>query len=111
MNLFVEALSTHASAIPLFVAIAVLVAAPLRAQAADVATGEKAFMRVCAMCHAADALGADGPPLLPLKHDVQEFLDLARGGRGMMPPLPAATITDDEIAAVVLYLASLKADK
>lgn len=111
MKLFVGTRAKHPSAIALFAAVVVLGAAPSRARAADVATGEKAFMRVCAMCHAADALGGDGPPLLPLNHDAQEFLEIARGGRGMMPPLPAATITDAEISSVALYLASLKADK
>ncbi len=109
MKLLGETLSKQAMAFALFAAVTALAATPSRA--ADVAAGEKAFLRVCAMCHADDALGADGPPLLPLKHDAQEFLDLARGGRGMMPPLPAATITDDEIASVVLYLARLNANK
>ena len=111
MTLFGRTLSRHASALALFAAVAIPTAAPLQAQAADIATGEKAFMRVCANCHAADALGADGPPLLPLKHGAEEMLQIARGGKDMMPPLPAATITDDEINSVALYLASIKADK
>lgn len=90
-------------------AIAFLAAAPWAAQAADIATGEKAFMRVCANCHAPDALGAEGPPLLPLVHGPQTILEITRSGLNMMPPLPTATITDDEIASVALYLASKKA--
>ena len=107
MTLFGRSLSMHASTVAVFAAVT-LVASP-RAQAADIAKGEKAFMRVCATCHAPDALGADGPPLLPLKHGAEEFLQIARGGKDMMPALPAATITDDEIRSVALYLATIKA--
>ena len=102
MAFSVRFLFKRTAAIALFAAVAV------PTQAADVATGQKAFMRVCAMCHAPDALGADGPPLIPLSHGAQEILDIARSGRNMMPPLPAATITDDEISSVVLYLATIK---
>ena len=73
------------------------------AYAAD-GPGKKAFQRVCAECHGDQGEGADGPPIAPPPHAAQEVLNIARSGRGNMPLLPRATITDEEILAVIAYL-------
>jgi len=72
--------------------------------------GAKAFQRVCAGCHGADAMGGDpGPPLIPFQHQGPGLVSIARAGKGEMAPLPRKQITDDEILAVATYLATLSA--
>lgn len=68
------------------------------------ADGKKAFERVCSESHGDAGEGGEGPPLIPRPHPAKEILNIARTGRGNMPPLPRATITDEEILAVVAYL-------
>ena len=68
------------------------------------ADGKKAFERVYSEYHGDAGEGSDGPPLIPPPHPAKEILNIARTGRGNMPPLLRATITDDEILAVVVYL-------
>ncbi len=74
---------------------------------ADDTAGKAAFERICAMCHGESGEGAEGPPLVPLKHGAQEILGFVRNGRGNMPPQPRSAITNDEIAAVAAYLGTL----
>jgi len=70
--------------------------------------GAKAFQRVCAGCHGADAMGGDpGPPLIPFQHQGPGLVSIARAGKGEMAPLPRKQITDDEILAVATYLTML----
>lgn len=74
---------------------------------ADDAVGKAAFERICAMCHGESGEGAEGPPLIPLKHSAAEILGFLRNGRGNMPPQPRSAITNDEITAVAAYLGTL----
>jgi tetratricopeptide (TPR) repeat protein len=71
--------------------------------------GKAAFERVCGLCHGPQGRGDIGPALVPMTHDVNEVLDIAREGRGMMPQLSSKTITDADIVNVVQYLKSLSA--
>ena len=79
----------------------------LSAQAAD-NPGLTPYTRVCGQCHGPDGKGDRGPPLVPMEREVSEILEIAREGRGMMPPLSEKTISDAEIKQVVEYLRTIK---
>ena len=75
--------------------------------AADAKKGKEVFERICAECHGPMGEGDKGPPLVPLLHQPDGMIAIARAGKGEMPPWPRATVSDDEIRIVAAYLKSL----
>jgi mono/diheme cytochrome c family protein len=75
------------------------------AQSAD-PVGKAAFNRTCAACHGSDGQGGAAPGIVPLDKDVAEVIAIVREGIGEMPPIGPATLTDEEVLAVVTYLKS-----
>jgi len=71
------------------------------------AAGKQAFERICAECHGDMGEGDKGPPLVPMIHEAQGLISIARAGKGEMPPLPRKVITDQEIQEIAAYLKSL----
>lgn len=86
----------------LVVAIGTLVA-----QESPDPAGKASYDRVCAPCHGPEGRGLVGPRLVPLEKDVTEMLAIIREGRGEMPPTGTGTISDEAMASIVAYLASL----
>ena len=80
---------------------------PIAKAQESISAGKASFDRVCGLCHVPQGRGDVGPPLVPMTHERDEVLDIAREGRGMMPPLSQKTISDDEIVNVWQYLKSL----
>lgn len=81
--------------------------------------GKGAFDVSCAACHGTDAAGSDkGPPLVhdiynPGHHGDAAFLAAVKRGTpnhhwnfGDMPPQPG--VTDDDLAAITLYIRELQ---
>src|SRR6202030_2357749 len=52
-----------------------------------VSAGKASFERVCGLCHGPQGRGGIGPALVPMTHESDEVLDIAREGRGMMPAI------------------------
>jgi mono/diheme cytochrome c family protein len=77
------------------------------ASAAD-ADGQTAYGRVCAKCHGTKGEGGEGPPLVPLYHEEAQVMAVVRGGQGKMPAVTSSDISDEEITAVVAYLAKFE---
>lgn len=97
--------------------VAVAVAVPHLSEAA--LDGKAAFDRSCVACHGANAAGSEsGPPLVhpfykPAHHaDAAFYVAVQRGVQqhhwrfGAMPPQPQ--VTDEEVAAIVLYVRELQ---
>ncbi|MBS0507721.1 MAG: cytochrome c [Proteobacteria bacterium] len=96
----------HAAAL----AAALLAAAPARAdEAAQMARGKLLFTTAtpaCALCHTlkdAGAEGAIGPVLDELQPDAARVARALRDGIGAMPSF-RATLSEDDIAALALYV-------
>jgi mono/diheme cytochrome c family protein/nitrate reductase gamma subunit len=64
----------------------------------------------CAGCHGPTAMGGLGPPLAETKRSLQEFKQIVREGRGMMPATPPTEISDEEIGAIHAWVRSTKLD-
>ena len=73
----------------------------------DPPPGKAPFERVCAACHGDDAKGNQGPSLVPLTLEYDEFLAQVRNGGGEMKQISRAEMTDDEVKQVFEYLKSL----
>ena len=87
---------------------AITMAAVIRSAGAQTPPPGKApYDRVCSVCHGPDAHGDAGPGLVPLEHDLDEVMVIVREGRGQMPPVVPARLSDDEIKQIVAYLKSL----
>jgi cytochrome c553 len=105
-NCFRYFLSTNMKIILILLAI-LLVSGPIAKAQDPITAGKASFDRVCGLCHGPNGRGDMGPALVPMTHELDEVLDIAREGRGMMPPVSPKTISDDEIANVVRFLKSL----
>jgi len=79
------------------------------AAAQDEQAGKQAFDRVCKVCHGEDGKGGAGPTLVPFDRELEDVMTIVRDGTGQMPPIAAERVSDDELAAIVRYLKSLKA--
>src|SRR5713101_6664619 len=73
-------------------------------------SGREPFARVCAACHGLDAKGKVGPSLLPFDRDYQEVRGIVREGRGEMPAISPADVSDEELMNIVRYLKTLSSD-
>jgi alcohol dehydrogenase (cytochrome c) len=82
---------------------------PFEADPAAIRAGRTLFASRCAICHDADAKGAQGPDLTVLwmagKSDAQVFESVRRGVENTVMPPSAAS--DEEIWAIVAYLRSI----
>lgn len=54
----------------------------------------------CVGCHGINAMGGLGPPIARTKLGSEEFLNLVRHGKGMMPATPAFQLADVDARAV-----------
>ena len=72
------------------------------------AAGQASFSRVCAACHGATGEGGKAPPIVPLVYPQDQVTVIVRSGQGEMPPIARAALSDDELAAIVAYLAQIK---
>jgi mono/diheme cytochrome c family protein len=89
-------------------AVLLLVIASLsRAAMAQEPPGKAVYLRVCAVCHGADAMGKTGPALLPFDREYLEVRGIVRDGRGEMPAVSPADVTDEELVQIVAYLKKL----
>jgi mono/diheme cytochrome c family protein len=79
-------------------------ASPERGQAGEDQRGQAAFARACSSCHGADAKGQNGPALLPFEREFLEVRGIVRDGRGEMPSISPADVSDEELAQIVAYL-------
>jgi mono/diheme cytochrome c family protein len=68
--------------------------------------GQIAFVRACSSCHGVDAKGQNGPALLPFEKEYAEVRGIVRDGRGEMPSISPADVSDDELTQIVAYLKS-----
>lgn len=105
------------TAAPPVAPVAAPATAPASTPAVENAVGKKAYVAVCAMCHAAGVAGAPKPgnkadwdPRIAqgndtlYKHTIEGFT----GAKGMMPARGASnTLTDDELKAAVDYMVAL----
>jgi mono/diheme cytochrome c family protein len=73
----------------------------------DANAGERAFNRVCAVCHGPRGRGDAAPALLPFDRSLLEVTAIVRDGRGEMPPVSGRTLSDQELGHIVEYLRSL----
>lgn len=70
--------------------------------------GATAFARTCAACHGPNGEGAKAPPIVPLAYMLDQVSVVVRSGQGEMPPIPKASLSDEELSAIVAYLSQLK---
>jgi ubiquinol-cytochrome c reductase cytochrome c subunit len=81
------------------------------ANAADAARGKQVFDRVgCWQCHGYEGQGANtGPKLAPEPMDVEALRSFLRNSASTtMPPYSAKILSDEEVADIQAYLASVK---
>jgi alcohol dehydrogenase (cytochrome c) len=90
------------------VAALTVVSAAQNASRAQVDMGKAAFDRRCQPCHGNEAAGGLGPPLVPFTHDDKSLLGIVRNGGNDMVASTVADISDAEVAAVGVYLRTLK---
>ncbi len=74
----------------------------------SVASGRKLFLKNCAVCHAADAHGDDGPDLHDIGWTDDEIASRIRKGKAGQMTSFAAKLKPEEIRALVAYVQSLK---
>jgi mono/diheme cytochrome c family protein len=71
--------------------------------------GKAPFERVCATCHGEDAKGNQGPSLVPLNLEYDEFVAQVRNGGSEMKQITKSEMSDEEVKQVFAYLKSLDA--
>lgn len=74
-------------------------------QSQDVAGGEQLFNDVCGACH----VDGDAPNLNEHAHSAAMVRMTVREGDGQMPPLSAAQLSDEDLEAILAYMASVHA--
>jgi len=81
------------------------------ASAASVETPEEVWSSTaCAGCHGANAHGGFGPPLAGTTLSYTKFLNLVRGGKGMMPATSPAELPDGELRTLYDHVHGMKLD-
>ena len=79
--------------------------------ASDIRDGKQIFeTHRCAGCHGNDAQGlrdTGAPGIAPPTVSLPDFVKLVRNPAGTMPPFPAESVSDAELAKVYAYLQSL----
>jgi mono/diheme cytochrome c family protein len=84
--------------------------APAPALAGDAASGERTFTAYCSVCHAVGARGFIGPKIGGINWTTPGLHAIVRGGvggYGSMPAFNADAVSDQKIADIAAYLASL----
>jgi quinoprotein glucose dehydrogenase len=66
--------------------------------------GQAAYVRACAACHSVDFKGKNGPALMPFDKELLEVRGIVRDGRGEMPAISLADVSDEELTQIVAYL-------
>jgi quinoprotein glucose dehydrogenase len=69
---------------------------------------EAAFAEVCAPCHGRDARGGLASALVPMNRGADDVLAIVRQGNGLMAPISAQEVSDEQVRQIVAYLRSLK---
>jgi mono/diheme cytochrome c family protein len=94
-------------------AAALVVAAPLAAQAASVEHGREMYMQKgCWQCHGTQGQGAvTGPRLAPGPMAFETFSAFVRTTSRAMPPYREAVLSDADLADIYAYLQSIPAPK
>jgi cytochrome c len=85
-------------------------APPASAHVGNAAAGKETFTQYCSICHGAGAKGFIGPSIAGIDWTAPGLQSIVRsglGGYGGMPAFSADAVTDDNIADVAAYLASL----
>src|SRR4051812_11132565 len=77
------------------------------AEAAD-DRGQQVYESNCRQCHGVEGRGGKGPRLVPFTWTYAEALELIRHPICDMPPIPAADVSDAEVAEIVTYLKTIK---
>ena len=85
----------------------IAIASFVRSASAEDPPGKAAFGRACAACHGADAMGKTGPSLVPMEREYLEVRGIVRDGRGEMPAISPADVSDEELMQIVAYLKKL----
>jgi hydroxylamine dehydrogenase len=81
---------------------------PAAPSGADATRGATLFIsKGCLGCHGSSGRGGVGPALAHLGMPVDSLLRQVRHPRGIMPPFPAAALSDAEAAAIHAYLRSV----
>lgn len=70
--------------------------------------GRAAYDSKCSQCHGAEGRGAKAPRLVPFVWTYEQTLDQVRHPVCDMPAMPPTEISDEQIAAVVVYLKTIK---
>jgi mono/diheme cytochrome c family protein len=85
------------------------VAQSSKADAASIANGKSAFAAAgCVACHGAQAQGTSiAPAIAPPPLDLPAMISSVRQPTGKMPPVPVATVSDQQIADIYAYLQSI----
>lgn len=90
-------------------------AAMAEAPKGDAARGHEAFMKnMCYTCHGTAGQGGDrgsGPRLTPGLFPWEGFEQQVRHPRSVMPRYPAQYVSDQDLADIYAYLASMKAGR
>jgi mono/diheme cytochrome c family protein len=76
----------------------------------DAIAGKATFMQYCSICHGAGAKGFIGPYIAGVNWGTLGLRTIVRvgiGGYGSMPAFNADAVTDQDIANIVVYLATL----
>lgn len=61
----------------------------------------------CAGCHGQTGMGGMGPPIASKKFDIEEFRQIIRQGKGMMPGTPESELSDEDLLQVHQELAAM----
>src|SRR4051812_46914170 len=84
-----------------------LISAAVSAGQSQTPAGKAPFERVCAACHGEDAKGNQGPSLVPLNLEFDEFVAQVRNGGGEMKQISKSEMSDEEVKQVFAYVKSL----
>lgn len=69
----------------------------------DVATGEEKFQMACAPCHS----GGSAPTVEGLGWTAAEIRQQVREGEGRMPAISASRLPDQDLEAILAYMATI----
>lgn len=92
----------------LSVVVIAIASAALAAPSAS--RGKQTFMRVgCYQCHGTEGQGSNaGLPLALEPLPAEAIAQFIRGNPGNMPPYPESILSNDEIADIAAYIASVR---
>lgn len=65
----------------------------------------------CVGCHGTTGMGGVGPPVVNSPMTEEEFYQIVRKGKGMMPPTPESQLSDEEMTAIFQELKQMAWDE